>query len=189
MELVFDTETTGITRLSFANKLNYKKWPRLVQVAWILVKDGAIQFQGDSIIRPVDFLIPPKTTQIHGITQERAESNGADIRHALTEISYMMERAEAIVAHNLAFDLGVLESEAIRLNRKLKIPQKRICTQYLGRIYMHKEKRRKLGGYPSLSQLYESLFGFTFNPKHNAVTDTVACFHVFKRLKQLGYVR
>ncbi len=189
MELVFDTETTGITRLSFANKLNYKEWPRLVQVAWVLVKDGAIQIQGDSIIWPGDFFIPPKTTQIHGITQERAESEGADIRLVLTEISDAMERAETIVAHNLAFDLGVLESEALRLNRKLNIPPKRFCTQYLGRQYMQNEKGRKLGGYPSLSQLYESLFGFSFNPKHNAVADTVACFHIFSRLKRLGYVR
>ncbi len=120
MDVIVDTETTGLTRLSYANRLNYKEWPRMVQVAWALVHDGAITERHCLLIRPDNYSIPPSATQIHGICQEEAFENGCPI----TEV---------------------------------------------------------------LSKLYEALFGFGFFGKHDAANDLIACFHVYKKLKNQGF--
>lgn len=187
MKIVIDTETTGITRLSFANKLNYHKWPRIVQVAWALVKDGAIQSRAAYIIRPDGYKIPASASQIHGIAQQRAEKEGIPIRDALQELKEAFAQCDSVIAHNLQFDLGIIESEAIRQKQQIEIPPNRICTVYLGQKYLVRTKGCKRGGYPKLSQLYETLFGFSCARQHEAASDVTACFQVYKKLQQLGF--
>lgn len=189
MEVVIDTETTGLTRLSFANKLNYKKWPRMVQIAWALIDDGGIARHDNAIIRPDGFEIPKQATQIHGITHELALTGGEDLDQQLKTLNHVMQEADTVIAHNLSFDLGVIESEALRLDYKMQIPDKRYCTVQLGRSYLRQAHGRKQGGYPKLGDLYETLFGFSYGRKHNAQTDVIACCHIFTRLKQLGYTK
>ena len=72
MDLIIDTETTGLTHLAYASRSNYHLWPRLVQLAWILAEKQVIHCQENVIIRPNGFQIPFKATQVHGITQQRA---------------------------------------------------------------------------------------------------------------------
>jgi DNA polymerase III epsilon subunit-like protein len=188
MDLVIDTETTGITRLSFANRLNYKQWPRLVQFAWVLGEDGAVIEKGMLLAKPEDFQIPAKAIQVHGISQTRALKEGVAIFDVLDQIQNAFQRASTLIAHNINFDLGVIESEAIRAGWSLKIPSTRLCTVLLGRKYLHKEKGIKRGGYPKLGNLYETMFGFPFGPKHDALSDALACYQVFVKLRRLGFV-
>ena len=51
MEIVIDTETTGLTSLSFVTERNYRQWPRLVQIAWGIIVDNKVQNQRTEIIR------------------------------------------------------------------------------------------------------------------------------------------
>jgi len=188
MELILDTETTGLTRLSFANKFNFKQWPRLVEIAWAVIDGGSIHTQKSFIIQPDGFQIPPTTTQIHGISQSKAEAEGHPIQEVLNQLNTDLKNCTSVIAHNLSFDLGVIESESLRQEQPLKIPDKRVCTLHAGRQYLTKTKGLKRGGYPKLGQLYETLFGFPFSNPHNADNDVTACFHIYKRLKQLGFI-
>lgn len=189
MELVIDTETTGLTRLSFANRLNYKQWPRLVQIAWILGDDGVILEKGVSLVRPDGYEIPAKAIQIHGISQKKALKEGVAVGSVLSLVGTVLQRADSIIAHNLNFDLGVVESEAMRLSFGLNIPLKRLCTVQLGTKYLRKEKGLKRGSYPKLGNLYETIFGFPFGSAHDALSDAQACYQIFIKLRRLGYVR
>lgn len=185
--VVIDTETTGLTRLSFANRLNYRQWPRLVQLAWARIEDDRITARHATLIRPDGFQIPPEATRIHWISTKQAEQTGITITAAFDAFEAACEGAESLIAHNLNFDLGVLKSEALRLDRKIEFPPKRICTVHLGRQFLVREQGIKRGGYPSLSRLYEALFGFGFSGPHDAANDVTACFHVYKKLTQLGF--
>lgn len=187
MDVIVDTETTGLTRLSFANKLNYKQWPRMVQVAWALIEDGAITERHCLLVRPNDHSIPASATQLHGITQQEATEKGQPVREVLQQLHKDFAGCESIIAHNILFDLGVIQSEAIRAEMDLTIPPKRVCTVHKGRQYLVKAKGLKQGGYPKLSYLYETLFGFSFSGPHDAANDLTACFHVYKKLKNLGF--
>jgi len=185
--VVFDTETTGLTRLSFANRANYRQWPRLIQLAWAEIDEDRITSRHATLIRPDNFPIPPEAVRVHGITETEAQRCGICPAAALDDFEASCDGAETIIAHNLNFDLGVLQSEALRLERKIDFPPRRICTVHLGRQFLVRKKGIKRGGYPSLSRLYEILFGFGFSGSHDTANDVTACFHIYKKLAQLGY--
>lgn len=187
MKIVIDTESSGLTRLSFANKLNYKKWPRMVQIAWAMVDGGAIVDRESFLIQPNDHTIPAAATQIHGISQADALERGVPIQTALQALQNAFSKCDCVIAHNINFDIGIIESEALRVQLRVDIPPKRICTVHLGRQYLQRNKGIKRGGYPKLSQLYEDLLGFSYSGQHDAANDVTACFHVYKKLSQLGF--
>lgn len=187
MELVIDTETTGLTSLSFANERNYKQWPRLVQIAWCIVNEDRIEEKEHAVIKPEGFSIPSAAVKIHGITQHRAEIKGEDLKYQLKLMSNAMQAADTLVAHNLNFDLGVIQSESMRLNYPIEFPEKRQCTAYMGQAYLRKQKGQRLSDFPRLADLHRMLLGFDYSPQHHAQTDVIACANVYIQLKQHGY--
>ena len=53
MYLFFDTETTG---LPYSSTSNYENWPRIIQIAWLLIdEDGDIKSKNSYIIKPKEF--------------------------------------------------------------------------------------------------------------------------------------
>ena len=104
MELVIDTETTGLTPLSFVTERNYLKWPRLVQIAWGVIENDRVEIQNSTIIRPNGFNIPSAAIRIHGITQKQALEDGKDLKQLLVTLNKAMQTADTIIAHNLNFD-------------------------------------------------------------------------------------
>ena len=81
--LFFDTETTGLPRKWNAPVNDLDNWPRLVQIAWVLYKDGIKISSYDLIIKPENFIIPTEASNIHGITTELAVSKGVSLQTAL----------------------------------------------------------------------------------------------------------
>jgi DNA polymerase III epsilon subunit-like protein len=187
MELVIDTETTGLTSLSFATERNFHKWPRLVQLAWGFIIEGTFQIQNNAIIQPVGFKIPYNATCIHGITQAKATEAGEALQDQLLRLAHAMQQADTIIAHNLNYDLGVIQSEGIRLDYPFVFPNKRRCTAFMGQTYLRKEKKIRLSEYPRLSDLHQQLLGYDYEPKHHAASDVIACANVYKELQRLGY--
>lgn len=189
MYLIIDTETTGLTRLAFANPENCTSWPRMVQVAWALAHDNGEHVEYMShIIRPVGFEIPPTAVRIHGITSQYAQEHGKPIKEILKELNRSMAKAHTLIGHNLNFDIGVIQSEVYRLNATIELPTQRVCTLHAGIRFLKERKGRKNPGRPTLSLLYENLFGFDFYPKHDAGADVKACSHSFFRLQKLNFI-
>lgn len=189
MELVIDTETTGLTSLSFVTERNYKKWPRVVQIAWGLIENDHVEIQNSTIIRPSGFNIPSDAIRIHGITNNQALEDGKDLKHLLATLNKLMHTADTIIAHNLNFDLGILQSEAMRLGVPLEFPNKRQCTAFMGQTYMRKEQKIRLSEFPRLGELHKILLGDDYEPKHDARSDVIACANVYKELQKLGYAK
>lgn len=189
MELVFDTETTGLTPLSFVTERNYMKWPRLVQIAWGIITEEGLQIQKKAIIRPVGFNIPSDSIRIHGITHKQALKEGKDLKELLISLNNAMHTANTIIAHNLNFDLGIVQSEAMRLNLPLEFPNKRQCTAYIGKSYMRRAQKMRLSDFLRLSDLHKTLFGHEYENQHDAGNDVIACANVYAELKKLGYVK
>ena len=188
MELVIDTETTGLTSLSFVTERNYQQWPRLIQIAWGVITEEKVHLQRTEIICPEGFKIPSSTVKLHGITQQHALENGKALREILVDLNESMSTASTLIAHNLHFDLGVLQSESMRVGIKLELPGKRRCTAFMGQKYMRKEKKLRLSEFPRLSDLYKSLFNREHTDLHSAHSDMVACGESYLALKNLGYV-
>ena len=187
MELVIDTETTGLTSLSFVTERNYQQWPRLVQIAWGIIMDDQVHLQRTEIIRPEGFSIPTNAVEVHGISQTQALEHGKNLKETLIDLNETMKSAHTIIAHNLKFDLGILQSESIRTGVFLEFPGKRRCTAFMGQKYMRKEKKQRLSKFPELSKLYKTLFGREHKVLHKAHSDMIACGELYTELKKLGY--
>jgi DNA polymerase III epsilon subunit-like protein len=189
MELVIDTETTGLTSLSFVTDRNYRKWPRLVQIAWGIITDNEVQIQRTEIIHPEGFQIPTDSIRVHGISQVNAMEKGKSLEEVLTDLNQAMKSAKTIIAHNLNFDLGILQSESMRTGVSLEFPEKRQCTAFLGQKYMRKERKLRNSDFPNLSDLHKELLGHEHSDPHKAHFDVLACGKIYIAFKKLGYIR
>jgi len=185
--IFFDTETTG---LPTGPHSAYWKWPRIVQIAWLLAdEDENIISKNNLLVRPNGYTIPDRVIKIHGITNEKASSEGVSVEHALHQFLSDTNYADTLVAHNVAYDYGVVRGELLRKN----IPDflrkhNRFCTMTAKPVLDFCKSFRANGSRncPSLSELYYLLFGKRFSNAHDAFADTEACAKCFFKLKKMG---
>lgn len=183
--LFFDTETTGVPKDDSAPASDTRNWPRLVQLAWILTnKEGNTLASSCSIIKPEGFTIPVDAAKIHGISTYKAMREGKPLKNVIDDFLKAAEKAQCLVGHNVAFDQKVVGAELCRLGIKDTInTAKAICTMEAGKDYC-----KIPGGYygykpPKLQELYQKLFGTTFENAHDAMADVKATRKCFFELK------
>lgn len=185
--LFFDTETTGIPKDYKAPSSDVENWPRLVQIAWILTdQDGNRINARNYIIKPENFVIPIASSNIHGITTQKAIEKGILIKEALDIFLKDFNKASFIVGHNIAFDKKIVGAELVRLDMKDVLDSKTsICTMQssidLCKIPSFKGYEYK---YPKLQELHKKLFGIGFDDAHNAMSDIEATEKCFWELKK-----
>jgi len=191
MFLFYDTETTGLPLNWNGPISNLNNWPRLVQLAWILVDEKGIIEKRNFIIKPDGFLIPTKAVQIHKITNERANSIGKDIKKVLKEFINAANKAKYLIAHNAEFDEKVLGSEFYRygIYGYLNIfnTRRTICTMKSATNYCGIPGARGFK-WPTLSELYYKLFKTQLFDSHNAQKDVEATLKCFSKLIELNVI-
>jgi DNA polymerase-3 subunit epsilon len=103
----WDTETTGV-RVDEA---------RIVTAA-IVVRGGNLPDRTFSYIINPGVPIPPEASALHGVTDERAQAEGAEPKEALEDIASRLTAAlihgMPVVAFNQSFDWSVLHYELVR---------------------------------------------------------------------------
>lgn len=195
MYLFFDTETTGLP--DFKMPAEWEGQPRICQLGAILTDEaGRVKAEANLLIKPEGWTIPEAASAIHGISQAEAEKYGISIRGALSIFARFMRMAETIVAHNLRFDLFLLEIEANRsdLSRvNFEFPKNCFCTMTHSTHVLQLPPTRKMqaAGFtkfknPNLQEAHRHFFGRDFEGAHDAMADVRACRDVFFALKKLG---
>ncbi len=189
MYLFFDTETTGLPRDWKAPVHEVNNWPRMVQIAWLLYEDSGKEITGENfIIKPEGYSIPADAAKVHGISTEKAMSEGHDLTMVLQLFAEQIEKANVLVAHNISFDEKIVGAEFIRKNIKHSLfKKKQICTMKSSANYCKLPGRY---GYkwPNLSELHIKLFGEDFEEAHDASVDIEATTKCFWRMKELGII-
>ncbi len=187
MYLFFDTETNGLPSDWKVPVTDLSSWPRLVQIAWILFdKMGNEIERNDHIIKPNGFSIPYNASKVHGITTERANAEGVNLKPVLIEFDNLISKTTYLVAHNMSFDEKIVGAEFLRNEITNSILSKRkICTMKGTTDYV------AIPGYygnkwPKLSELHQKLFGFDFEESHNAAADINATAKCFWEARKLG---
>jgi DNA polymerase III subunit epsilon len=185
MYLFFDTETTGIPRNYKAPASDLSNWPRLVQLAWLLTDDDANEIaSAEHIVKPDGFTIPKAASEIHGITTEIAAQNGVALEPVLMALMPNIEKAFALVAHNIRFDEKILGAEFLRAGYPNPMESKvRLCTMQGATDYC-----RLPGPYgykwPTLQELHMKLFNEPINNAHRALVDVRICAKCYFELKR-----
>ena len=187
--LFFDTETTGLPRDWKAPVTNLSNWPRLVQLAYLQFdNNGSKISEGDFIIKPTGFVIPKESSNIHGITHEKAMNEGVDLQNVLSNFHALVNNSQTLVAHNMSFDEKIVGSEFLRNGFNNAIPLKpKICTMQSTTNFC------KIAGnygykWPKLTELHYKLFGYEFEEAHNAMVDINATAKCFWELKKIGVI-
>lgn len=185
--LFFDTETTGLPRdKRIAAKSCSGNWPDIVSIAWMIMdEDRKLLKARYLIVKPEGWTIPADSIAIHGITQEKAEREGVHLRPLLEEFQKDISNCNYSIAHNLNFDLNVVDNAAIwRVGRTPIIWNTRFCTAEIGknltRIPFSDGRGFK---YPRLADLYKFLTGKPPSVElHNALFDTTLLAELFYHL-------
>lgn len=196
--LLFDTETNGLPLSKNALTSNVNNWPRIVQIAWQLWEftadgTGKLIERNSYLIKPEESIVwNEDSAKIHGISKDRALTDGTPSREVLDVFTLVARKATVLIAHNLSFDKPVLKAEYLRLNRADGFswwPSHEYCTcentKALCKLPSKFSKSWDPYKMPKLIELHKYLYGeavvFDF---HNAVGDVeclVSCFHELVR--------
>jgi len=217
MHLFFDTETSGLPRFRRAPAWLLLNWPRAVQLAWVLTDDQGTEIHADcQTIRPGRFRFAAEAIARHGITEEQARAAGEPLHDVMGCFAADLVQAEIVVAHNIQFDLRVVQAEFLRLDwfhrvswhldstgavqqqagiLRLTAPRSRVRNLFRNRHYRctmvestpYCALPRGSGfKWPSLTELHQKLFDSDFAGKHNALADCRACVRCFWELRRRG---
>lgn len=179
MILVFDTETTG--KYLFNLPVDDLRQPKLVQLGAMLIGDDfKVRAELNVIISEFDRTIPKEASDVHGITEEIADTFGISESRVLNIFFDLLCKAKIIVAHNIDFDIGVIRSAFCARGRPHQIMGKeRFCTMKamtdickIPGPYGHK--------WPTLQEAYRFAFGETFDGAHDAMADVRACARLYR---------
>lgn len=192
--LVFDTETTGLPEKNNTSIFETDKWPYIVQLTYLLydVSNNHLIEMEDFIIN-CEIDIPEQATNVHGITNNMRLIHGIDIEKALDVFDNALLKADVVVGHNISFDKRLYMVETIRKKRCQyftinKIKKQEYCTMKQGKDICKIEKTNYKGEtyykYPTLSELYKTLFNKEPNGLHNAKNDVLACFRCYYKMTQ-----
>lgn len=189
--LFFDTETTGLPKRRNAKPENFANWPYVVDIAWYLIDEDGLMVNSSHYIVKQDVEIPEEASDIHHITTEKMLSEGEDPKTVYAEFIEAVNNTEYVIAHNLEFDLPIVECELLRNGfPKVLSEKKQICTMKAGKkfceVYDSKGKRK----FPNLSELFGELYFdnhfLKFTGTHNALADTHMLYRCFMKMIELN---
>ncbi|HAM88816.1 MAG: Exonuclease RNase T and DNA polymerase III [Candidatus Falkowbacteria bacterium GW2011_GWC2_38_22] len=191
MYLFFDTETTGLPKNWQAPIHDTDNWPRMVQLAWVATDDNGEVLSGQNyIIKPEGFLIPKEASSVHGITTERALTEGIDLHNALQEFSDSLNNSEMLIAHNISFDIKIIGAEFFRKKIENSLDDiDKFCTMQTATDFCRIPHANGRGfKWPKLTELHIKLFDEGFDGAHDALADVKACARCFFELRGRGVI-
>lgn len=191
MYLFFNTEATGFPPDYNAPITNGENWPRMVQLAYSLyTAEGKMLEHRNCIIKPEGYTIPADSTEIHGITHERAMKEGADLKEVLTDFQRLTYRVTHLIAHNISFREKILGAEYHRIfgRNPLLVLSKHCLMKNTEITAFCSLPPFAYGSYkwPTLSELHFKLFNEQYRETHNAEEDLEIVIKCFFELMKRG---
>lgn len=183
--IVFDTETTDLIQNSL---LPLNQQPRIIEIfarkiqlpkeAWGKMDEWQLVGEFDTLINP-EIKIPPEIVNITSINDEMV-FGAPKARDIWPALALFFSTADIVVAHNLNYDMAVVNFEQMRIDpdKKFPWPRQKVCTV---------EATEHLKGHRlKLIALHEHLFGCEFKGAHRAKADVDALELCYKKLHEIG---
>lgn len=191
--LTFDCETTGLPPKGAKWDVDFAEFPNIVQLAWAVNEK-----ERSYIIKPEGWEIPEASTEVHGITAERANAEGVPFADIIGEFLEDCEKARLLVGHNIYFDMSIVKAMILRIMGREYYDEKAEDALFKGKRIDTMMKTIKFvgamfangrhGKFPTLEELYNKCFpGETF-PAHDALEDVKACKRCIPVLVENGII-
>ena len=186
--IVLDVETNGMMGVYGArpNANNLSLFPRIVQFSWGLFTESGEQVEiKNFIIKPNGWEMKG-SDKIHGITQDRANKEGVDIKEVLPLFQNDVDNHCAkLVCHNVDFDKQVVASEFMRAGIQITDVET-YCTMKRTanycKLYPNFRGQYK---WPKLEELYRKCFNEDLENAHNSYYDVINCAKCYFAVKDL----
>lgn len=176
IHFLFDTETTNLVH----NTLQpLHKQPRIIEFFGMMLDDSADWKEVGSLHSYLDPGTPinADVVRITGITDDMVKGQPKFLSFA-PELRAALVSADVVVAHNLSYDLTVVNFEFQRIEQPCEWPSRKICTV---------EATEHLKGFRlSLTALHTELFGEAFEKAHSAENDVRAMARCYVELHKRG---
>jgi DNA polymerase III epsilon subunit-like protein len=177
--MILDTETSG-----FGNS------DAVLQIAFqVYSEGGTLLHEGRQYFNhSYEYEISEGALKVNGLTKEFLATKGisgdANIKMALSNLGYMIDRCDLFIAHNVSFDWRMLQNEWARyglFQDTQHVKTTTFCTQNDPAIKAFVGARDKNNNIkaPKLAELHQKLFGEEFDGAHDALADvkaTAKCF-------------
>ena len=197
MYLFFDTETSGLPNKKAINDPNQA---HIMQLGAILTnQDGDIITKLNTLVQIGNTIVNPHALAAHGITAEKANTDGIPAKQLFEEFHTLCDSAECLIAHNHNFDFRLIELTAAQIAHLYDDPDdvdlmlsdiKELpfyCTMVQATEFCALPKKKGSGfKYPKLTELYQILFEKEFRGAHDAMADVTATMECFFELKRRG---
>lgn len=188
--LFFDTETTGLWE--FNKPDTDPAQPYLVQLAVQLRNESERNVCSFSLIaNPTKWttgkvVIPANAAAVHGITQDVAEAFGHIPTNVLRAFDNALRAADLIVAHNIDYDMRVIEAAYHRSGWDKPVWPATFCTmKQSADIVQIGQGAYGSWKWPKLNEAYAFFTGKQLGDKaHDAMWDVYGCAKVYRGIQR-----
>lgn len=196
--LFFDTETTG--KWNKRKPSAHPDQPRIVQIGAMLVDSetraevmrlDVIVYQDIASFSDEAFVNFQGASQVHGMTQEKIEALGVNENATLDIFCDMVDRADLLVAHNIQYDVGVINNAAQILSGNSAMTvfggKPQFCTMKAAIPVCKFPNKNGFGsyGWPKLEDAVRKLLEREPTAAHSAIGDVIDCRDLFFYLQDL----
>lgn len=184
MYLVFDTETTDLPQYKLA--ADHPLQARVIQLACLLLDKGFRPMgQFCALIQPNCWHISEGAKAAHGIDEDTCARYGVPIEDAIAMFERFVLNANYLVAHNIKFDMFLVQSELTRLARVSRSANmQQVCTMLTTTPLCKLPGRYGQYKWPKLSEAYEWAFKEELKDAHDALVDCKATARLLQALVQ-----
>lgn len=175
-EIVFDTETTGLTEAEGSPVDNQ---PQMIEFGGIKYIDG-IEVDSIEFFIEVNQPLDKKIISLTRINDSMLRGQGQFINH-LEKLQKFFKGSDSMIAHNVNFDRDILKYELERVGCLLNFPWPRnhICTVEMAKALFSGQRVK-------LSNLHYELFNEGFEEAHRALPDCRALARCYFEMKKRG---
>jgi len=195
--LFFDTETSGFIKKALAADDPEQAWT--VQIGALLTDtEGKEIDKLNVIIKANGREMNYHAEKIHGISIEKADSEGIEEIDAAEQFGLLLRQASLVVGHNFDFDWKYAQhllernmdelSDEARSAFYLDLPNQ--CTMKDKKVVKFCGLKNRIGRvkWPKLIELHEILFNEGFDGAHDAFADITATKNCYFELIKRGII-
>jgi DNA polymerase III epsilon subunit-like protein len=118
---ILHTETNGLHKTTEdITKKNLFNFARLVvlnyEIGIVLNNEYTLEKNVRQIIKPRCMIISSETIKYHGITQDKANTEGMDPHDALNIFKIDLKNIDILISHNVDFHLKTILAESLKYN-------------------------------------------------------------------------
>lgn len=180
---VLDIETDGLPERKSENGCFSVSYPNIIQIAWILLDKKGNMLKKESELINFIGIKQTEAYNINNIDVNLVKKIGKDPIEVFKKLIADVSLSSFIVAHNADFDIPIIKSQLNKYSLPNPFSNKRIvCTMketvhFCGIVTGNDELK-----FPKLFELYEKLFDYKIEQRHNAESDVLITAKCYKEL-------